>query len=88
MHRVGGRLQTAHHLPHAMRHPVILPSKHPVTELIIADVDLKHKHCAGTNHLATELSARFWIVHAVQLLKGRDFVAMAVSVIETRQQHP
>ena len=69
MLRVGGRLQTAHHLPHAMRHPVILPSKHPVTELIIADVDLKHKHCAGTNHLATELSARFWIVHAVQTIK-------------------
>ncbi|XP_063923055.1 uncharacterized protein LOC135137361 [Zophobas morio] len=38
LHRVGGRLRNAE-IPYAQKHPVILPSKHHVTEIL-----LKHEH--------------------------------------------
>ena len=67
--RVGGRLETAYHLPHDTRHPVVLYSSHHITELIIGGVDWKHQHRADTNHLATKLLTKFWIVHVVQAVK-------------------
>ena len=50
--RVGGRLTRAD-LPYDTRHPMILPKKHHITRLIIADVHDRCRH-AGVNHVLAE----------------------------------
>ena len=67
--RMEGRLSTAHHLPSSLRRPVILPTKHPVTALVIAHEDAAHNHTAGVNHLLSTLNSKFWIVHGPAAVK-------------------
>ncbi|XP_065192575.1 uncharacterized protein LOC135823654 [Sycon ciliatum] len=67
--RVGGRLRTAHHLASEFRCPLILPQKHRVTELIIAEEDRQCSHSIGTNHLLSKLADKFWIVKGRQTVK-------------------
>lgn len=71
--RVGGRLRTAHHLSSEFRSPMILPAKHPVTELIISSEDRRCNHTVGTNHLLANLSCRFWIVKGRQAVKRHRY---------------
>ncbi|XP_064631645.1 uncharacterized protein LOC135489940 [Lineus longissimus] len=67
--RVGGRLNNAV-LPHDAKHPMILPKKHHIVDLIV-----HHYHNltgnSGTEHALTEIRQRFWIV------KGRVAVRRA-----------
>ena len=62
--RSDGRLKYAEMLPYETRCPLILPRKHWVTKLIVKHYHEKGNHVAGTNHLLSELSARFWIISA------------------------
>jgi hypothetical protein len=56
---VGGRLRRATN----SSHPVILPSKHPITELIVREYHEKSGH-AGSEHVLAALRTTFWILRA------------------------
>ena len=61
--RVGGRLQHAD-LPYDTKHPLILPSRHHVTQLIIDDVHRKNRHFGGMQYTLNVLKARFWVTQS------------------------
>ena len=57
---VGGRLNRAP-FPFSAKHPMILPSKHPVSDLIIKDYHEKEGH-VGASHVLASLRQKFWIL--------------------------
>ncbi|XP_038062679.1 uncharacterized protein LOC119733173 [Patiria miniata] len=58
--RVGGRLENAP-IQHDIKHPIILPSDHQVTRLLIEHHHLKVGH-SGAGMTWTSLRERFWIL--------------------------
>ncbi|XP_075168827.1 uncharacterized protein LOC142240968 [Haematobia irritans] len=66
--RVYGRISAASWLPLESRHPIILPSSHPVTELYVTYIHNKMKH---QNFEATigEIRRRFWIPRLRNVLR-------------------
>ena len=56
--RVGGRLELAD-IPYAKKHPIVLPSNHHVTKLIIRDEHIARKH-AGTQATLYGVRESFW----------------------------
>ncbi|XP_068738151.1 uncharacterized protein, partial [Montipora capricornis] len=69
---VGGRLNNAS-MPFSAKHPMILPSKHPVTDLIIKDYHEKEGHVGACNVLES-LRQSFWILRgnaAVRRVLGK-----------------
>ncbi|XP_062539155.1 uncharacterized protein LOC134207453 [Armigeres subalbatus] len=60
--RVGGRLRNSD-LPYNQRHPMILPEKHHLTELIIETFHREHLH-VGQNGLLAVLRRCFWPMNA------------------------
>ena len=66
--RVGGRLQHSN-LSLDQKHPVILPSKHHVTKLIIMHHHLKHLHM-GIQGLLYQLRQTVWIIHGRQTVRS------------------
>jgi len=64
--RVGGRLQNAP-LLNASKHPILLPSKHPVTDLLILMHHTRDGHI-GSSHVLTAMNRDYWI------MKGRSTV--------------
>ena len=68
--RVGGRLTRAE-LPYDAAHPMILPKKHYITRLIVADVHNRRCH-AGTNHVLAQVRHRYWIKDGRQEVKNCD----------------
>ena len=64
--RVGGRIHKSL-LPEEEKHPIILPSNHPVVKLLIEDVHRRELH-AGVEHTLSVLRQKFW------LIKGRSTV--------------
>jgi hypothetical protein len=65
--RLGGRIGHAK-LPYDSIHPPILPSKHPLTERLIAVLH-EHTHHAGTNFLLAKINQHFWIVRGRETVK-------------------
>lgn len=67
---VGGRLTRAQ-LPYDAAYPMILPKKHHITRLIVADV---HNRCchAGVNHVLAQVRCRYWIIDGRQEVKNWD----------------
>ena len=65
-----GRLSKSPAVPDALRFPLILPSKHPVTSLIICREDELAGHHAGANHLLSLLREKYWIVHGLSAVKS------------------
>ncbi|XP_043264280.1 uncharacterized protein LOC122404410 [Colletes gigas] len=65
--RVGGRLENAP-IIYNQKHPLILPSDHPVTNLIVA-----YEHCrllhAGCQLTSASLRNRFWIVACKRVVR-------------------
>lgn len=57
--RVGGRLHNAP-LDYAEKFPVLLPTRHKLTELLIKDVHHRVAH-GGLNSTVTQIRRRFWI---------------------------
>ena len=49
--------------------PYLLPRKHPLTDLIVRDVHIKHFH-AGTNSTVTYLRQMYWIPAARQCVRN------------------
>jgi len=68
--RVGGRLQHSQ-LPTTAKHPVLLPSKPPVTDLLILDCHVREGHM-GASYILNSLYNNFWI------LKGKAAVKKAL----------
>lgn len=58
--RVGGRLQRAN-IPLSQRHPILLPSHHHVTDLIIRETHEKNYH-AGIQSTLYTIRHRFWLL--------------------------
>ncbi|XP_062704119.1 uncharacterized protein LOC115258504 [Aedes albopictus] len=58
--RVGGRLQNSAQ-PYDMMHPIILPPRHRVTELLVRDLHLRDLH-AGSALLTSTLRQQYWII--------------------------
>ena len=58
--RVGGRLERAP-IAFNMKHPIILPNKHHVSELVIRHYHVLEGHC-GPTHVLSSVRQRFWIV--------------------------
>ncbi|XP_077296689.1 uncharacterized protein LOC143918622 [Arctopsyche grandis] len=66
--RVGGRIQNSE-LAVETIHPIILPSNHPLTRLIIKNYHLRHLHL-GTQSLLNILRLRYWPIAGKSTVKG------------------
>jgi hypothetical protein len=64
--RVGGRLKKSD-LSYNQKHPALLPTKHPVTDMIIRESHISNLH-AGIQSTLCFIRQRYW------LLKGKDQV--------------
>ncbi|XP_064462311.1 uncharacterized protein LOC135372771 [Ornithodoros turicata] len=63
----GGRLQFAHEEDSA-RHPVLLPAKHRLRELLVLDVH-RRLHHTGVQDTLCELRLKYWIVKGLQTVR-------------------
>ncbi|XP_071950981.1 uncharacterized protein [Antedon mediterranea] len=68
--RVGGRLRKMDNKTSVEPHPIVLPSSHPVTKLLIQDADNHFSHQAGTEQVFAYLRRRFWILRGRTSVKG------------------
>ncbi|XP_076247806.1 uncharacterized protein LOC143187478 [Calliopsis andreniformis] len=65
--RVGGRLNNAS-IAYSKKHPIVLPAKHVLTDLIIKNEHIRLLH-AGCQHVVASLRERFWPLHCCQNVK-------------------
>ena len=66
--RVGRRLDRAE-LPRDAAHPMILPKKHHITKLVVADVYNRYRH-AGVNHVVAQVRNRYSVIDGRQEVKN------------------
>ena len=67
--RSNTRLRYAEHLPNRVKYPVILPKKHPVTELIVKYHHEKEGHQMGLNYTLSHLRESYIVVLARETVK-------------------
>ena len=67
--RSNSRLVNADMLTYETKHPIILPRKAWITKLIIRFYHQQNGHVGGTNQSLSEISKRFWIVHAREAIR-------------------
>lgn len=67
--RLGGRLQSSNEVMD-VKHPIILPVKSHIVDIIIDDYHQRALH-AGVNIVLAQLRKHFWIVKGRQLVKKR-----------------
>ena len=65
--RVGGRLNRAY-LDFDVKHPIILPTDHHLTELIIEDVHSRIVGHLGVEATLNQICKRFWFSHAKTII--------------------
>ncbi|XP_072763662.1 uncharacterized protein [Anoplolepis gracilipes] len=73
--RVDGRLCHAN-IEYSRRHPIILPAKHPFTELVIRDSHLRQLHVRPQGILAN-IRQSYWILSATHLEVVNDLSTTA-----------
>lgn len=61
--RLCGRIDAASQLPVESRRPIILPNKHALTDLIVANAHVRMRH-QNDEAVVCALRERYWIVHA------------------------
>ncbi|KAK7891694.1 hypothetical protein WMY93_023657 [Mugilogobius chulae] len=66
--RVGGRLRHSPHLSPDTVHPVVLDYKHPLSQLIIKDMDEKLSH-PGPERVFAEVRRKFWLLQGRQAIR-------------------
>ncbi|XP_018306186.1 uncharacterized protein, partial [Mycetomoellerius zeteki] len=84
--RVGGRLKHAP-IEYSRKHPIILPSKHHLTELIIRDTHYKNLHAGSQTILAT-IRNNYWIIsgkNAIRRVLRKCIVCFRAKPITTTQ---
>ncbi|XP_017484718.1 PREDICTED: uncharacterized protein LOC108373320 [Rhagoletis zephyria] len=67
--RVGGRLEAASHLPFEAIHPIIMPTRHRVTTLIVAYYHQRMKH-QNTEATIGEIRQKIWVTKLRKVLRG------------------
>jgi len=67
--RVGGRLDNAK-IPYAHKHPILLPARHRLTDLLIDHHHIRLRH-PGAHSLQAILQREFWILSARQAIRSR-----------------
>ena len=67
--RDGGRLDRAQ-LPYEVRHPILLPQKHRLTELIVGGSHHRFEKHGGTDHILAAIRQKFWIIRGRQEVKS------------------
>ncbi|XP_064469952.1 uncharacterized protein LOC135384694 [Ornithodoros turicata] len=65
--RMQGRLQYGV-FPDAVKHPIVLPSNHPITAMIIRQTHLRLLH-AGVQGTLTDLREAYWVIRGRQVVK-------------------
>ena len=73
--RVGGRLGNSQEFPEDFKHPVILPKKSFIVQLVIRDAHKRVAH-AGRGITLNELRSRYWIINANSVV--RHFISKCV----------
>ena len=66
--KVGGRLKNIIGIPNNLKHQIILPRHHPVTDLLILLYHKSNHHCGRDQTLAL-LRERYWIVKAKSIIR-------------------
>ena len=66
--KVGGRLKNIIGIPNNLKHQIILPRHHPVTDLLILHYHKSNHHCGRDQTLAL-LRERYWIVKAKSIIR-------------------
>ena len=82
--RVGARVQLSN-VSSVRRHPIILPSKHPVTKMIIHTEHLRLLH-AGFTLTAASLSSRYHIVGARKVIRSLVRACVVCNRVVARPQ--
>jgi len=79
--RVGGRLRRSTTLQEEAKHPMLLPYKHHVTQLVIQSYHSKLGH-VGRNHTLAAIRGKYWII------KGNSAVRTIISkCVRCRKTH-
>ena len=65
--RVGGRLDRTD-LEYDAKHPMILPGKHRVTEMVVLHYHFANSH-VGLHQVLAEIRQRFWIVNGISSIR-------------------
>lgn len=73
--RGNSRLRLAEHIAWEARHPIILPRRHQVTNLIVERLHKDSNH-SGTNQVLALLSARFWLPRAWEEIRDCERACM------------
>lgn len=66
--RVGGRLSLSN-LSYDKKYPIVLPNKHPYTELLVKYTHIKQLHAGPTLTLST-IRQNYWILQGMRTVKG------------------
>jgi len=67
--RVGGRLENAD-IPYAHKHPMLLPARHRLTDLLIDHHHIRLRH-PGASSLQATMQREFWILSARKSIRSR-----------------
>ena len=67
--RANTRIREADYIPYNVKHPIILPRHHQVSKLIVRQQHLDNNHYGGTNHILSQLSSKYWIISAREVIK-------------------
>ena len=65
--RVGGRLEHAE-ISYEVKHPILLPGKHPVVHILIRSIHCRVRHL-GKEVIVAELRKKYWVVGARVVIK-------------------
>jgi hypothetical protein len=84
--RVGGRLKNAD-LPYSQKHPLLLPSRHRLTTLIIDYHHNRLKH-PGASALQAQLQRDYWILSARKAIRSRLRLCIACFRTNPRSIQP
>lgn len=84
--RVGGRL-TNTSLPYDTRHPILLPKRHHVVNILIDHYHLHHLH-AGPQLVQALLSQRVWILCARNVIRSRLHKCLACFKLRPKSNTP
>jgi len=76
--RVGGRLGNSQEFPEDLKHPVILPKKSFIIDLIVRDAHAKVAH-AGRGITLNQLRSQYWIVNANSVVNSCHFQVCCMS---------
>ncbi|GAB0092550.1 uncharacterized protein DMENIID0001_075520 [Sergentomyia squamirostris] len=67
--RVGGRIQ-ASHLPPERKHPILLPAKHYLTQLIADDTHIRLTCHGGPREILTTMRQTYWPIRGIDVAKA------------------